>query len=142
MKSVFRHSRTAIIFRRIPSLVVLALMMLTFSPASSRPTANDARVALAPWSPSFQGESEHNIEKYAISQIQPVYPVAAQRYRIQGTVTVQLAVTKDGKVTKAAFIRGHTVFKAVSLEAAKQWQFEFPNSNDIEGTIDFTFKLK
>jgi TonB family protein len=97
---------------------------------------------MTPWAPSFDGAAESNIEKYSIAQVQPPYPVAAQRYRIQGVVTVQVAVNKYGKVQKAEFVRGHTVFKTVSLEAAKQWQFESPNGTDIEGTIDFTFKLK
>jgi hypothetical protein len=39
-------------------------------------------------------------------------------------------------------VRGHTVFRSVSLDTAKQWQFSTPNSANLEGTIDFTFKLK
>lgn len=142
MKSWSSRSKTAIRFRRTALLAVLSVVTMASLPASSNPAANDARIHLVPWSPTFQSESERNIEKYAISQIQPPYPVAAQRYRIQGTVTVQVAVNKDGKVLKAGFVRGHTVFKSVSIEAAKQWQFEFPNSTDTEGTIDFIFKLK
>lgn len=141
MKSLSRPSGPAIRLRRTALLTVLSLITLGPS-ASSHSTPNEARAILGHWSSTFQSESQHNIERYAISQIQPSYPVAAQRYRIQGTVTVQLAVNKEGKVLKAEFVRGHSIFKSVSLEAARQWQFESPNSKDIEGTIDFTFKLK
>jgi len=83
-----------------------------------------------------------DIEKYATAQVQPEYPQTAQKYRIEGTVSVQVAVNSDGKVTKAEFKRGHSVFKTASLEAAKQWQFKSPDNGDMQGTISFTFKLK
>jgi len=92
------------------------------------------------WSPAFRWD-DRNIEEYAISQVRPLYPLAAQRYRIEGTVTVKVTVDKTGKVIKAEFVRGHSVFRSVSLDAAKQWQFNAQNNSDLEGTINFTFKL-
>jgi TonB family protein len=86
--------------------------------------------------------NQADLEQYATAQVQPAYPEAAQKYRIEGVVKVQVAVNRDGKVTKAEFLRGHSVFKLVSLEAAKQWQFKPPDNRDIEGIITFTFKLK
>jgi TonB family protein len=141
-KSLSQHSKYGTRFWRAALLVVLSLTTPGSSPASSNPIPNDHLVALPLWSHAFEGEEKRNIEKYAIAQIQPSYPVAAERYRIQGSVTVQVTVNKDGKVLKADFVRGHTVFRYVSLDAAKQWQFESPNDKDIESTIDFTFKLK
>jgi TonB family protein len=93
------------------------------------------------WSPIFRGD-DRNIEEYATSQVRPLYPTAAQRYRIEGVVTVKVTVDKNGRVVKAEFVRGHSVFRSVSLDAAKQWQFNSPNSGELEGTINFTFKLE
>lgn len=80
-----------------------------------------------------------NIEKLAVKRVQPPYPPHAQKYKIEGVVTVQVSVAGDGKVVKAEFVRGHNVFRSVSLDAAKRW--EFKSSSALEGTIRFTFKL-
>jgi TonB family protein len=86
-------------------------------------------------------DDERNIEKIAISRVQPSYPPNAQKYKIEGVVTVQVNVGSDGKVTKAEFIRGNNLFRSVSLDAAKRWEFKLPGENSLEGTIRFTFKL-
>ncbi|HEV8487178.1 MAG TPA: TonB family protein [Blastocatellia bacterium] len=121
-------------------VVAFSLMTLASPLASVRPATDDV---LNLWSsPTFSGGDAGNIEKYATAQVQPPYPPTAQKYRIEGTVTIQVEVSRDGKVVKAEFVRGHTVFRSVSLDTAKQWQFSTPNSANLEGTIDFTFKLK
>jgi TonB family protein len=84
---------------------------------------------------------ERNIEKIAVSRVQPAYPPMAQKYKIEGEVTVQVGVNSDGKVTKAEFVRGHNLFRAVSLDAAKRWEFKLSGENSLEGTIRFSFKL-
>jgi hypothetical protein len=50
---------------------------------------------------------------------------------------VQIAAGSDGKVTKAEFVRGNNVFRSVSLDAAKRWEFK----TATEGSINFVFKL-
>src|SRR5215813_5159365 len=77
---------------------------------------------------------EQNIEKLATKRVQPPYPPLAQKYRIEGVVVVQVTVGKDGSVGKAEFVRGHNIFRSVSLDAAKKWEFKHPSDN-IEGTI-------
>ena len=120
---------------------VIALVTLVWPVASNRPACGDDVVNL--WSaPSFWIRDDRNIERYATAQVQPPYPVAAQRYRIEGTVTVEVTVNSDGKVSKAEFIRGHSVFRSVSLDAARQWQFASPGNGDLVGTIDFVFRLR
>lgn len=87
------------------------------------------------------GESENNIERLASKRVQPPYPVNAQKFKIEGAVTVQVSVGNDGKVTKAEFVRGHNIFRSVSLDAAKRWEFKVAGDNALEGTIQFIFKL-
>lgn len=88
------------------------------------------------------GDEERNIEQFAVNQVQPAYPLLAEKYKIQGVVTIQVLVSRDGRVEKAEFVRGHTIFRSVSLDAAKHWEFKPPDGNGLEGFIRFTFKLK
>jgi periplasmic protein TonB len=96
----------------------------------------DARTA-----PASGGDDERNIEKIAIKRVQPAYPPNAQKYRIEGVVTVSVSVNSEGKVSKAEFVRGHNLFRSVSLDAAKRWEFKLSGESSLEGTIRFTFKL-
>ncbi|HEY7546748.1 MAG TPA: energy transducer TonB [Blastocatellia bacterium] len=84
---------------------------------------------------------ERNIENLATKRVQPAYPPLAQKYRIEGTVTVQVSVGNDGKVTQAEFVRGHNIFRSVSLDAAKRWEFKPPGNGSLQGTVQFVFKL-
>src|SRR5262245_14795102 len=84
---------------------------------------------------------DDNIEKLAVKRVQPPYPPLAQKYKIEGLVAVQVTVLKDGKVSKAEFVSGNSLFRAVSLDAAKRWEFKHPDGESLEGTIHFRFKL-
>ena len=81
-----------------------------------------------------------DIEQYAVKRVQPDYPMLAQKHKIEGIVIMELKVGGDGKVTDARFINGHNVFRTVSIEAAKQW--EFKKGKEESGIIKFTFKLR
>jgi TonB family protein len=89
----------------------------------------------------YGDNEEHNIEKLAVKRVQPPYPPNAQKFKIEGIVTVQVTVGGDGKVTKAEFVRGHNVFRSVALDAAKKWEFKVAGEPSLEGTIRFAFKL-
>ncbi|HEU4389030.1 MAG TPA: energy transducer TonB [Blastocatellia bacterium] len=128
--------------RRILLTGVMVLAALVADP-SHKTAAGDARIDMAPSLRLFQsGSDDRNIEGLAVTQIQPSYPPLAEKYRIEGVVTVELKVSRSGKVEKAEFVRGHTIFRAVSLDAAKLWQFKVPGGDDLTGTIKFTFKLR
>ena len=99
--------------------------------------------------PSVNGNAESvlpgimitdDIEQFAVKRVQPDYPMLAQKHKIEGIVIVDLKVSGDGKVTDVQFVNGHNVFKTVSIEAAKQW--EFKKGKGESGIIKFTFKLR
>lgn len=90
---------------------------------------------------TVNGDEEHSLEKYAVRRVQAAYPPNAQKYRIEGTVTVHVTVSPEGKVARAEFIRGNNVFRSVSLDAAKRWVFKIPSQENNQGMIHFTFKL-
>ena len=87
------------------------------------------------------GDDDRNIEKFALKRVQPNYPPLAQKYKIEGVVYHSADVEKDGKVSKAEFVRGHNIFRSVSLDAAKRWEFKQRDGESLEGTIQFKFKL-
>jgi TonB family protein len=89
---------------------------------------------------TMAGVEDNNIERFATRKVQPAYPAAAEKYRISGTVTVEVDVDSDGKVVQAEMVRGSTVFRSVSLDAAKRWVFKPPSNEALRGSINFVFK--
>jgi len=87
------------------------------------------------------GSDPQDIEKYAVKKVKPSYPPMAEKYKIEGVVTVQLTVDNGGKVAGAEFVRGPNIFRSVSLDAAKRWEFKSSGSDPLQGVIHFTFKL-
>jgi len=128
------------------AFLLTAILLTAVSPSKSSVNTEFHPIAgndpLRGWRLTRVDGNQTDIERYATAEVQPAYPETAQKYRIEGTVKVQVAVNREGKVIRAAFIQGHTVFRSVSLDAAKQWQFRSPNNTDMEGTITFVFKLK
>lgn len=55
----------------------------------------------------------------------PVYPSSALRRRLEGSVTVQFQVDRQGQVIEANVIdrRGPSLFEQPALEAIRQWRF-------------------
>ena len=93
------------------------------------------------WESNAFGGDDRNIERYAVKRVQPAYPPMAIKYKIEGVVTVEIKVGTDGKVKKAEFVKGHSVFRSVSLDAAKGWELKPPAEGEMDGTISFTFRL-
>jgi TonB family protein len=93
------------------------------------------------WESNAFGGDDRNIEKYAVKRVQPPYPPMARRYKIEGVVTVEVKVGRDGKVKNAEFVKGHSIFRSVSLDAAKSWELKPPSEAEMDGTINFTFRL-
>ena len=100
-------------------------------------------VTISPWTHESKADPavDDNIEKLAIKRVQPPYPPLAQKYKIEGMVVVQVTVDKEGKVGKAEFVSGNSLFRSVSLDAAKRWEFKRPDGDSLQGTIHFKFKL-
>ena len=108
--------------------------------AVAPPASGNAEVGLGRILNLGRGLSSDDIEQYAVKRVQPDYPMLAQKHKIEGIVIMELKVSSDGKVTDAQFVNGHNVFRSVSIEAAKQW--EFKRGKGEEGIIRFTFKLR
>jgi len=55
--------------------------------------------------------------------VKPAYPAAAKQAGIQGTVILELAIGKDGKVQSAKVLRSIPELDQAAIDAVKQWEF-------------------
>jgi protein TonB len=82
---------------------------------------------------------------YATKRVNPVYPRQARNMRMTGTVTVEILVDKDGKVTEVGDTQGPTLLKRAAADAVRKWRFR-PFERDGEpveakGFVSFNFNL-
>ncbi len=84
-----------------------------------------------------------------IKEVKPSYTDAAKRARVQGSVTVEAVVLKDGTVGEVTVTRSLDQIYGLdgqAVSAAKQWQFK-PGSKDgkpvpVRVEIEFSFTLR
>jgi len=74
----------------------------------------------------------------AISRPAPVYPEAAKRLLLSGTVKVQIVIASDGHIKEVKVIGGHPLLVDAVQEALKNWKYE-PASNDSAVLLEFNF---
>ena len=54
----------------------------------------------------------------------PVWPEAARRADVRGTVIVEFVIATDGSVTDARILRGVPLLDEAALECVRQWKYE------------------
>ncbi|HKS39657.1 MAG TPA: energy transducer TonB [Blastocatellia bacterium] len=81
----------------------------------------------------------------AIVRRTPEYPALAKQIHLEGSVSVEVIVSSDGRVESARAVSGHALFKAASVTAATGWRFQPTLLNgmpvQVTGVIVFNFKL-
>jgi protein TonB len=82
----------------------------------------------------------------AVSAVTPTYPEMAQRAGIEGTVHVNMWVTKEGIVRQAIVVKSsNAIFDEAAIEAALRWTFTPAIMNNgpvaVWVTVPFRFKL-
>ena len=58
-----------------------------------------------------------------VHKVQPEYPPAARKYRIQGTVRFEAIVGKSGNIERLRLISGHPLLVPASTKAVRQWTY-------------------
>ena len=58
-----------------------------------------------------------------ISSPTPAYPDAASNARVEGEVTINALVGKDGNVVHATVVSGPPLLREAALKAVEQWQY-------------------
>lgn len=80
-----------------------------------------------------------------VSQQRPVYPPDAKAQRIQGKVTLQAIIGKDGTVQDLQVLSGDPLLAASALDAVKQWVYQPTLLNgqpvEVQTQIDVNYTL-
>lgn len=80
-----------------------------------------------------------------LHKVQPAYPPLARQARIQGSVTLQAEISKDGSIQNLRLISGHPMLAPSAIEAVKQWKYKPYILNgepvEVETTITVNFTL-
>ena len=82
-----------------------------------------------------------------VHQVQPVYPMLAQKSRTQGVVLLEAVILRDGTIDPARIrvISGHVLLNDAAVEAVRQWRYKptLLNKEPVEIlttiTVNFTF---
>jgi hypothetical protein len=94
-------------------------MAVTRAPALKRGTADvpvsDANVRPKYMAPATIGASAASMASRLVYAPPPVYPMMAEMTRIQGKVTVEAVVGKDGRVIRAQAIGGHHLLRGAAV---------------------------
>ncbi|MDP9162260.1 MAG: TonB family protein [Acidobacteriota bacterium] len=80
-----------------------------------------------------------------LHKVQPAYPPLARQARIQGQVTLQANISKDGSIQNLRLMSGHPMLAPAAIEAVKQWKYKPYILNgepvEVETTITVNFTL-
>jgi protein TonB len=80
-----------------------------------------------------------------IDKVKPVYPELAKLSRTEGAVTLQVAISKEGSVTKVDVVNGPALLTRAAQEAVKQWKYKPTVVNgqavDVVTTVRIVFSI-
>jgi protein TonB len=79
-----------------------------------------------------------------VSRVTPVYPEAARRMRITGTVPLEIDIDENGRVVKATPVGGPPVLRSAAADAVLKWRFKPAAINNTnvrsQGRVSIVFE--
>ena len=79
------------------------------------------------------------------NQVEPVYPMIAQRAHVQGTVTLRAIISRQGTIESLQVVEGHPILVAAAMDAVKQWRYRPYMLNgqpvEVETTVFVNFHI-
>lgn len=80
-----------------------------------------------------------------VNRVAPVYPPLARQARIQGTVILDVIITKTGEISDVKLVSGHPMLAPAAIEAVRQWRYRPYEKDgepvDVKTTVQVNFKL-
>jgi TonB family protein len=67
--------------------------------------------------------STDTLQQHHLSGAMPVYPEAAKKQHLQGTVVLSVDVDKQGSVSQTRILAGNPLLAAAAQSAVKQWKY-------------------
>ena len=101
-------------------------------------------------SPQAQNDSSKKInvklaDMKLVNQVHPVYPPDAKEARIQGTVVLDVLISKEGVPTDIRVQKGPSELQTSAMDAVRQWRWQpFLLNGDpveVETTISVVYRL-
>jgi TonB family protein len=81
-----------------------------------------------------------------VKKVDPQYPEAARRDRIQGMIVLQAVIDTNGDVQNLTLVSGHPALVPAAIDAAKQWKYKPYRWNgqpmEVETQITVSFQLQ
>ena len=80
-----------------------------------------------------------------LDQVQPRYPEAAARTRIEGVVILSVTINEEGSVADIRAVRGHSILANAATQAVSQWKYTpaLLNGEPVQvlATVELNFDL-
>jgi TonB family protein len=89
-------------------------------PTTSGPSSASSQVIIVPVRPKLDSNEAAEL---LIERVPPQYPEAARNAGIQGSVLLEITISKDGSVKEVKPIDGPTELVQAAIEAVKQWKY-------------------
>ena len=74
----------------------------------------------------------------ALHSVEPIYPAAALRSRVEGIVKLNVTIAGDGTVASAAPVAGPAMLREAAVACVRQWQF---TAHADQTPVEIAFKL-
>ena len=59
-----------------------------------------------------------------VKRVEPIYPQAAEKKHVQGSVSLDITIAKDGSVKDVRVVQGNSFLHSAAREAVLQWRYE------------------
>ncbi len=115
----------------------------TSSAASASPSASNATPGTATGTADRMQLSPQTTQSVTVS-VPPDYPLLARQMKVQGAVSLQALISRDGSIQELQILSGPGILAAAAREAVKQWHFKpyLQNGQPVETqariTVNFT----
>ena len=87
----------------------------------------------------------HLDEGQIIRRVQPTYPAMARTVRVQGPVTLEALIGRDGRIEQLKAVSGHPLLITAAMDAVQQWRYRPYLLNgspvEVQTTITVNFYL-
>jgi TonB family protein len=114
------------------------------SGATSASSSAPASAASAPANAGNRVQLSPQTEQSVSVSVPPDYPLLARQMKVQGAVSLQALISRDGTIQELQILSGPSILAAAAREAVKQWHFKpyLQNGQPVETqariTVNFT----
>ncbi len=128
---------------RIITCVVACVILVSGVLAQNSPPVQTADPWVVPATISQTRVPQGVTPAIILKKVNPKYPKAARKARVQGSVVMAVTISKEGTIKELKVVSGPPELADAAVAAAKQWRYEpyllmgLPVEFDTQITINF-----